>query len=111
MSNKELENRNEHWDSFQKYLESLDSENLFVHQKKNSLYYLEKYGVSVQEIKKHLSLLGYYKGELNNDLTKELTDSVKTFQSLNNMRHVDGMIGELTLKKIEDKITDRLTRK
>ena len=53
----------------------------------------------------------YYKGDIDNEFTKELTDSVKTFQILNNMRHVDGMVGEMTLKEIEERLNDRLTRK
>ena len=110
-SRAELESRNKYWDSFQKHMEALDGEDLFLHQKKNSLYYLEKYGVSVHEVKKYLHLLGYYKGDIDNEFTKELADSIKTFQILNNMRHVDGMIGEMTLKEIEERLNDETYKK
>lgn len=105
------ENRNKHWDSFQKYMEGLSEKALFLHQKKNSLFYLDRYDLSVTEIKKKLNYLGYYNGAIDNEFTKDFVIAVKSFQRLNNMRHIDGMIGELTLKELETRVNEKITRK
>jgi hypothetical protein len=107
----ERENRNKHWDAFQSYMENLDEESLLRHQQKNSLFYLDKYDLSVAEIKRKLNYLGYYNGELNNEFTRDFAKAIESFQKLNNMRHIDGMIGELTLKELETRVNDKRTRK
>jgi len=111
LSIEEIENRNKHWDNYRNHMKSLSKNDLFLYQKNNTMFYLERYGMSVQEIKKHLRNLGYYDGKLDNEFTENFALSIEKFQNLNNMRHVDGMIGELTLKKIEEKLNDKLTRK
>lgn len=111
LSNAELESRNRFWDTYYEHMQSLDKETLFLYQKKNSVLYLETYGVSVQEIKRHLSFLGFYEGADDNDFTPEFVEAVRKFQSLSNMRHIDGMIGELTLKELEERVKDKLSRK
>jgi len=107
----ELENRNKYWDNYESHMKSLNRKERFIYQKMNTIFYLDKYGLSVQEIKKHLRSLGYYDGNINNEFTEDFALSIEKFQNLNNMRHIDGMIGELTLEKIEDKLRTKLTRK
>lgn len=57
----ELENRNRYWDDYQKYMNSMNDKTRFLYQKKNSLYYLEKYNLSIKVIKKYLLSLGCFK--------------------------------------------------
>lgn len=111
LSATDRENRNRHWDSFQRYMEGLNEKALFLHQKKNSLFYLDKFDLSVAEIKNKLNYLGYYNGEQDNEFSRDFVMAIESFQKLNNMRHIDGMIGELTLKELETRVNERITRK
>ncbi len=88
-------------------MNSPSREELFESQKRNTLYSLSRYGLSLAEIKEQLQMLGYYAGEIDDEFTKEFAHCVKRFQSLNNMRHVDGMIGELSLRKIEEEVSHK----
>jgi V8-like Glu-specific endopeptidase len=106
----ERERRNIHWDTYQKHMTAMNDEERFDCQKRNSLYYLDAYGMSTKMVKEHLASLEYYQGEINDQFTKELVGSIEHFQRLNNLRHVDGMIGQLTLKKIEEKLNDKFRK-
>ena len=100
----ELARRGGYWDEYQTYLDSLSGTEKFAAQRDNSLFYLRKYGVTVTDIKESLKQLGYYSGEMGDDFTPELAEAVVRFQRLTNMRHVDGVIGELTLQQINSRL-------
>lgn len=98
----EIDERNEWWDTYGSMVQGLDPARRFEVQRLNSLHYLERFGVSVRELKGHLSALGYYAGIVDDDFDDGLVDAVVRLQRRQNMRHVDGIIGELTLQKIFD---------
>ncbi len=110
LTESQLNGRNNHWDSFQAFMDSLGPKERFQHQKKNSLYYVDKYGVSVSQLKEHLTTLTMYKGAIDDVFTEELADSIERFQKLSNMRHVDGVVGQLTLREIESRLKEKESR-
>jgi len=105
-----IEKRNRHWDNFERYVQSLDTEKRFQVQKSISLYYLEEYNISVKELKERLVCLGYYKGRIDDDFTEDLAEALTEFQRLNNMRHIDGVFGPLTYEKMTQKLQDKIAK-
>lgn len=99
-----IEQRNRQWDRFDEYMQGLDKEQRFQAQKHNSLIYLEKFGLTVRDLKQRLTQLGYYRGEIDNDFSRDLAEAIEHFQRMNNMRHIDGMFGELTLQKMAEQL-------
>ncbi len=111
LSSQEIENRNRHWDKFQHYLESIDKTRLFEHQRKNNVFLLRRRGLTAMDVKRHLMALGYYEGAIDNDFNYEFVEAVTRFQQHTNMRHVDGIVGELTLAKIQEKLAHKSRRR
>ena len=74
-----LKRRSEHWDEFQRYVESLDDDARFEVQKANSQHYLESYNLTVKDLKERLAGL-----ERNgNSRLEPLIDFVKWSKGLN----------------------------
>jgi len=98
--------RNRYWDEYHSYIESLDGETLFDVQRLNNLHYLHEFGLSVEDLKKNLARLGYYKGKIDDEHSHELVNAIVEFQVVNNMRHVDGIFGELTFQKMVERLKE-----
>jgi hypothetical protein len=105
-----IEKRNRHWDNFERYVLSLDDETRFQVQKANSLNYLAKFKLTVKELKERLARLGYYNGQIDDNFTKDLAEALTKFQRLNNMRHIDGIFGQLTYEKVAAKLSNAVTK-
>lgn len=101
-----LERRSRHWDEWDEDLQNLPGLERFQAQRKNSLIYLEKLGLTVRELKEKLAQLGFYEGEVNNSFSRDLAQAIEDFQRANNMRHIDGMFGQLTLAKMKERLDD-----
>lgn len=101
-----IEQRNRQWDRYDEYMQSLDKEQRFEAQRENSLFYLKKFGLSVRDLKERLAKLGYYQGYVNDDFSRDLPAAIEHFQRINNMRHIDGIFGELTFEKMAERLTE-----
>jgi hypothetical protein len=105
-----IEQRNRHWDRYDEHMQGLDGQQRFESQRENSLVYLKKFGITVQDLKERLAKLGYYKGDINNVFSQDLAKAIEHFQKINNMRHIDGMFGELTFEKMAERLADTQKR-
>lgn len=92
--------RFQHFDYYDSVINSKLPTEKFRLQKLNSEQYLQHFGLKVQDLKEKLQQLDYFNGEINNEFTKELANSLEIFQMDNNMRHIDGFFGELTYDMI-----------
>lgn len=110
LTQSELEGRNNHWDSFQSFIDSLNEKDRFQRQKENNLYFVSRYGVSISHLKEHLKTLKLYSGPVDEPFTKEFAEAIEKFQKLANMRHVDGIIGQLTLREIDLRLREKESR-
>jgi Putative peptidoglycan binding domain len=106
----ELAKRNAWWDEFQAYMDSLSPDEKFAVQRHNSILYLSEFGASIAAIKAHLRDLGFYCGSVDDDFSRDLPPALEEFQRRTNMRHVDGMIGQLTLRQIEAEVRRQRNR-
>lgn len=104
------EKRNQHWDKFQKYMDSLNEDEKLQAQIKNTSYYLNDYKISPGQLKENLASIGFFQAPLNNELDKTLIDSIIEFQRSQKLRHVDGVFGPLTYQKLID-VIERKNRK
>ena len=59
-------------------------------------------GDAVRTVQRKLKELGYYNGSIDGDFGSETEKAVKAFQKANGLT-ADGKVGELTLKKLNDK--------
>ena len=100
------EQRSQYWDNYDEFVKNLDKEQRFELQKKNSLLYLRKFGLTVHDLKEGLAKLGYYKGSIDDEFSEDLVAAIEYFQRVNNMRYVDGIFGELTLEKITQQLNE-----
>jgi hypothetical protein len=96
------EKRNQHWDKFQKYMDSLQGEAKLQAQIKNTYYYLHDYKIKPQLLKEKLASIDFFQGPLNNELDKTLIDSIVEFQRSQNLRHIDGIFGPLTYRRLTE---------
>jgi peptidoglycan hydrolase-like protein with peptidoglycan-binding domain len=71
---------------------------------------VDRYGVSVSQIKKHLAALDYFTGAVDELFTRELAIAIEVFQRSSNMRHVDGVVGQLTLRELALRLEERESR-
>ncbi|MBK8563569.1 MAG: peptidoglycan-binding protein [Saprospiraceae bacterium] len=74
----------------------MSEEKLFEQQKRDSLNYLNIFGLTVSSLKEKLEKLGYFNNEIDENFDKETVNALMKFQGDNEMRHIDGMFGELT---------------
>lgn len=102
MTKEFITRRNRHWDEFQKYIDTLPSNERFEVQKLNSISHLNKFHLTVKDLKQKLSLLNFFDGNIDDDFTEDLAHALTEFQRLNNMRHIDGVFGELTYEKMAE---------
>ncbi|MFM9950567.1 MAG: peptidoglycan-binding protein [Saprospiraceae bacterium] len=100
MTLEEKKARFQHFDSYDDFINSKPPEERFSLQKLNSEVYLKDFGLSIKDLKLKLKALNYFDGELDNDFTRELANSLEMFQHDNSMRHIDGFFGELTYDMI-----------
>jgi peptidoglycan hydrolase-like protein with peptidoglycan-binding domain len=66
----------------------------------NTETYLALWGLDVAVLKNKLRILDFYRGEVDNEYTPDLTDALAAFQRHHSMLHVDGYFGELTYKQM-----------
>jgi hypothetical protein len=98
--------RDQHWDEYQNYMEQLSPPERFRAQRINSEFYLRTCGLDLSYVKQQLVDLGYSPGKIDDEFTQECAAAIEEFQRTNNMRHVDGMIGELTIRQLSDRVRD-----
>jgi hypothetical protein len=91
-----------HWDRFEDTVSRLTSEGRFEVQKANTLHYLEKYGLTVPELKAALRRIGFDCGEVDDDISSNLIDAILRFQVAENLRHHDGVFGPLTYLRMAE---------
>jgi hypothetical protein len=103
----QLADRNAHWDDYQRRMDSVSRSERFRLQRLNTLRYLNRYEVSIRQIKEHLRTLDVYSGDIDDDFSPDFARAIEQFQRQNNMRHVDGMIGQLTLREIYAKLEEQ----
>jgi hypothetical protein len=97
----EILSRNIHWDKFDGYVSSLNSEGRFHTQKANSLHYLCKWGLTVIQLRLALGSLGFPTSD-DPEFTPDLAIALQDFQRTHCLRHVDGVFGELTYRQMYD---------
>jgi hypothetical protein len=105
-----IERRNRHWDNFEEYVQSLDEDTRFEIQKSNTLHYLQEFKLSVKQLKERLSRLGYYTGVMDDVFSKDLAEALTAFQRVNNLRHVDGVFGQLTYEAMAERLRDTASK-
>ncbi|MBU1052330.1 MAG: toll/interleukin-1 receptor domain-containing protein [Proteobacteria bacterium] len=91
--------RNEYWDKFYNHLSSLRDPDRLELQKVNTLHYLEKWGLTVQQLRNELARFGF-PTVVNPYFTADLAIALENFQRTNCMRHIDGLFGELTYREM-----------
>jgi TIR domain/Putative peptidoglycan binding domain len=94
--------RNEHWDSFEHYVEALPPNLQSAVQIANSIVYLATYGLSVFQLKKQMQVLGFYAGPIDDEFESDLVEAIVQFQVAYNLRHRDGIFGPLTYLKMAE---------
>jgi hypothetical protein len=93
--------RNAHWDNFERRVSRLPQGDRYVVQRRNSLYYLNKWGLTVTQLRMALASLGF-KTVNNPDFTPDLAAALENFQRIHCLRHVDGVFGHLTYRQMYD---------
>lgn len=101
--------RNAWWDDFHDHLVGLAPAERFATQRLNTLDYLGHFGTTVRELKGQLSRLGFYQGHIDDVFDEAAAASIEALQRRYNMRHVDGICGQLTLEKIYELLGRRRT--
>ena len=91
--------RNAHWDRFDRHVESLKGAERFNIQKLNSLHYLSQWGLTVTQLRKELTALGF-SISTDPEFTPDLAEALESFQRTHCLRHVDGVFGELTYRQM-----------
>jgi hypothetical protein len=101
--------RNKHWDSFDSYVSSLRGTDRFKVQKLNCLQYLNKWGLTVTQLRKELCVLGFPTPE-DEEFSEDLVMALEDFQRTHCMRHVDGFFGELTYRQMYELHRSRISK-
>lgn len=91
--------RNDHWDRFDVFVASLKGAERFNVQKRNSLVYLRRWGLTVAQLRTELGALGFPTSS-DPEFTLELARALEDFQRTHCLRHVDGVFGELTYRQM-----------
>jgi|GEM_PF-5615294 len=89
---------------YEQYLRDLDNvtpEQKFQRQKNYTINNLDRWGLKISDLKRMLEKLSYFSGEISDDFTPDLRDSIANFQSKNELQ-VDGTCGVMTLAKIDE---------
>jgi hypothetical protein len=107
LSPEKLAKRDKLFDDYQRRMEGVPSSERFRLQRLNTLRYLDRYGVSIRQVKEHLRNLSAYSGQVDDEFSPDLADAIEQFQRQNDMRHVDGMIGQLTLRQTYTKLEEQ----
>ena len=96
------EDRNQYWDKFSHQVELMEnSPAKYRIQRRETKKKLKKLSVSVYQLKEQLSAIGLYEGAVDNRFTDDLIDAITNFQRIYNLRHHDGIFGELTYLELE----------
>jgi hypothetical protein len=93
--------QNKHWDLFEQAVDSLTFAERLRVQKANTEFYLDKWHLSITQLKKELRFLGVYDGELDDNFTDDVVHAIIWFQRIYNLRHIDGIFGPLTYSEME----------
>jgi hypothetical protein len=94
--------RNKYWDKFSHTVEAMEnSPEKYRIQKRATKKKLKKFGLSIFQLKEQLKAIRLYEGTINNQFTDDLVDVITAFQRIYNLRHHDGIFGELTYLELE----------
>ena len=99
----EAEKQKAYWDRYHKDLMALPEDRKLRLQKDNTLDYLKKYQLTLIQLKSVMKVLGFYGGQVDNDeFDVDLVRAIEAFQRKYQLRHIDGMFGQLTYLKLEE---------
>lgn len=93
--------RSAYWDTWNERLAGLSDLQRLQTLKRNTRIYLDKWSLSVTQLKQQLQEFGCYDGPVDDDLSDSLVEAIRLFQRNYNLRHVDGIFGELTYLEME----------
>jgi hypothetical protein len=93
--------RSAYWDTWNERLASFSDIQRLRVLKMNTRQYLDKWSLSVDQLKQQLHDLGCYDGPVDDDISDSLVEAIRRFQRNYNLRHVDGVFGELTYLEME----------
>jgi hypothetical protein len=96
-----LASRSAYWDTWNERLAGLSAEQRLHVIKNNTRHYLDAWSLSVKQLKQELQNLECYDGSIDDDLSDSLVEAIRRFQRNYNLRHVDGVFGELTYLEME----------
>jgi len=96
-----LASRSAYWDTWNERLTGLSGEQRLHAIKNNTRHYLDAWSLSVKQLKQELQDIGCYDGPIDDDLSDSLVEAIRRFQRNYNLRHVDGVFGELTYLEME----------
>jgi hypothetical protein len=102
--------RNQWWDTFEQYVAGLSPDDRLKAQAGNTIAYLEQWGLSIEQLRTELGALGFLTPP-NAAFTPDLAVALERFQFRNNLRHTDGVFGELTYQKMYELHEQKLRSK
>ncbi|MBU2571481.1 MAG: TIR domain-containing protein [Gammaproteobacteria bacterium] len=101
VDNNTLAVRSAYWDTWNQRVAGLSDQQRLDILKKNTRYFLDSWSLTVTQLKQQLHELGCYDGPIDGDLSDTLVEAIERFQRNYNLRHVDGVFGELTYLEME----------
>lgn len=94
---------------FANMLASLPEQERLFYQEQQSRMNLQRNDMSLIEFKTLLKQAGYYVGEIDDHFTVSLKNSIKDFQTKSQLDTVDGIIGDLTILRLHENISNKTT--
>jgi hypothetical protein len=101
---RERDQRNQHWDRVQEFINGLQGKEKLRIQKLNTAYYLEYYHLTVAHLKECFQFLEVYHGGVDNELDDDLIYAIIQFQVEQDLPYVDGIFGPLTYTALAEAI-------
>jgi hypothetical protein len=97
-----IDQRNERWDKFVDHVTSLPPQDRVALQIEANERALARLNLGVGELKQQLYVLGFYSGQFDETIDQSLILALTTLQRRSNLRHIDGVFGELTYLAMEE---------
>jgi hypothetical protein len=98
----ELDQRNAEWDVFSGRVSAASDQQRRSLQIRANRRALKRIGLTAADLKEQLRTLGFYQGRVDDEVDAALIDALTIFQKRRNLRHVDGVFGELTYLAMEE---------